>query len=61
MDTIEVKDDMIIYSYKNGLKTSWCIDVAALVYNKPNIVELKKRVCQKSDSPSSFLMTIGYE
>ena len=37
MDTIEVKDDMIIYSYKNGLKTSWCSDLAALVYNKPNM------------------------
>ena len=37
MDTIEVKDDMIIYSYKHGLKTSWCSDLVALVYNKPNI------------------------
>ena len=45
----------------DGLKTSWCSDLVALVYNKPNIVELKKRVCQKSDAPSSFLMTIGYE
>ncbi|MBS6225578.1 LytTR family DNA-binding domain-containing protein [Parabacteroides johnsonii] len=37
MDTLKVKDNMIIYSYRNGLKTSLCSDLAALVYNKPNI------------------------
>ena len=37
MDTLKVKDNMIIYSYRDGLKTSWCSDLIALVYNKPNI------------------------
>ena len=37
MDTLKVKDNMIIYSYRNGLKTSFCSDLIALVYNKPNI------------------------
>lgn len=37
MDTLKVKDTMIIYSYRNGLKTSLCSDLAALVYDKPNI------------------------
>lgn len=37
MDTLKVKDNMIIYSYRNGLKTSLCSDLAVLVYNKPNI------------------------
>ena len=37
MDTLKVKDNIIIYSYKNGLKSSLCNDLVALVYNKPNI------------------------
>lgn len=37
MDTLKVKDNIIIYSYKNGLKASLCNDLIALVYNKPNI------------------------
>ncbi len=37
MDILKVKDNMIIYSYRNGLKTSLCSDLVALVYNKPNI------------------------
>ena len=37
MDILKVKDNMIIYSYRNGLKTSLHIDLVALVYNKPNI------------------------
>ena len=37
MDTLKVKDNMIIYSYRNGLKTSLCNDLVALVYNKTNI------------------------
>lgn len=37
MDILKVKDNMIIYSYRNGLKTSLHSDLVALVYNKPNI------------------------
>lgn len=37
MDILKVKDNTIIYSYRNGLKTSLCSDLVALVYNKPNI------------------------
>ena len=37
MDIQKVKDNMIIYSYRNGLKTSLHSDLVALVYNKPNI------------------------
>lgn len=37
MDTLKVKDNMIIYSYRNSLKTSLCNDLVALVYNKPSI------------------------
>lgn len=37
MDILKVKDNMIIYSYRNGLKTSLCSDLVELVYNKPNI------------------------
>ena len=37
MDILKVKDNMIIYSYRNGLKTSLHSDLLALVYNKPNI------------------------
>ena len=36
MDILKVKDNMIIYSYRNGLKTSLHSDLVALVYNKPN-------------------------
>ena len=36
MDILKVKDNMIIYSYRNGL-TSLHSDLVALVYNKPNI------------------------
>ena len=37
MDILKVKDNMIIYSYRNGLKTSLHSDLVALEYNKPNI------------------------
>ena len=37
MDILKVKDNIIIYSYRNGLKTSLHSDLVALVYNKPNI------------------------
>ena len=37
MDILKVKDNMIIYSYRHGLKTSLHSDLVALVYNKPNI------------------------
>lgn len=37
MDILKVKDNMIIYSYRNGLKTSLHSDLVALMYNKPNI------------------------
>ena len=37
MDILKVKDNMIIYSYRNGLKTSLHSDLVALVYNKQNI------------------------
>lgn len=37
MDILKVKDNMITYSYRNGLKTSLHSDLVALVYNKPNI------------------------
>lgn len=37
MDILKVKDNMIIYSYRNGLKTSLHSDLVALGYNKPNI------------------------
>ena len=37
MDILKVKDNMIIYSYRNGLKTSLHSYLVALVYNKPNI------------------------
>ena len=37
MDILKVKDNMIIYSYRNGLKSSLHSDLVALVYNKPNI------------------------
>ena len=37
MDILKVKDNMIIYSYRNGLKTCLHSDLVALVYNKPNI------------------------
>ena len=37
MDILKVKDNMIIYSYRNSLKTSLHSDLVELVYNKPNI------------------------
>ena len=37
MDILKVKDNLIIYSYRTGLKTSLHSDLVALVYNKPNI------------------------
>ena len=37
MDILKVKDNMIIYSYRNGLKTSLHSDLVALVYDIPNI------------------------
>ena len=42
MDILKVKDNMIIYSYRNGLKTSLHSDLVALVYNKPNIWQIFK-------------------
>ena len=44
MDILKVKDNMIIYSYRNGLKTSLCSDLVALVYNKyaPNRIRVAK-------------------
>lgn len=37
MDTIIVKNDSIVYSYRGGLKNSCCSDLVVLVCNKPNI------------------------
>ena len=37
MDTIKIKDNSFVYSYKGGLKTAFCRDLVAIECDKPFI------------------------
>lgn len=61
MDTVQVKDDSIIYSYKGGFKISDCCDLIAIECNKPlvNLIFRDKTivVCTSLSSVETRLPT----